>query len=296
METKHTPGCTGHERPIFRASDRNRRITSHQFQYLHCGTCDLIRLACIPDDLGQYYPNTYYEMPSFDRIAAIAAKDPFKIETVRRHSRPGRLLEIGPAWGTFALQAKQAGYRTTAIEMDSACCDFLNRTIGIDAVCSDAPHEAMAKLPPQDVIALWHVIEHLPDPWALLDAAAANLAPNGILVIASPNPGAWQFHVMGRQWPHLDAPRHLYLLPAETLAGYAAAAGLVCIETTTQDKDAKRWNRFGWQRLLMNSVQGKWLQRGAYIAGFGLSALLAPFESGRANGSAYTLVLRKQDL
>ncbi|GIT65471.1 MAG: hypothetical protein Ct9H300mP23_10980 [Nitrospinota bacterium] len=43
--------------------------------------------------------------------------------------------------------------------------------------------------------------------------------------MAAPNPQAWQFHIMGKLWPHLDAPRHLYLLPAEVLTEYAKTLG-----------------------------------------------------------------------
>jgi len=219
--------------------------------------------------------------------------DPFKIDTVRRYSRPGRLLEIGPAWGTFAYQAKQAGYRVDAIEMDARCCEFLNGTVGIRAVCTADPPQAIAALGPHEVVAAWHAIEHLADPWALLEAAAKNLAPGGILVLASPNPEAWQFGVMGTEWPHVDAPRHLYLIPAQTLTNFVAPLGLECITMSTSDSDAKSWNRFGWQRLLMNRVRGKWPTRIAFVLGYAISTLLMPLETRAGRGSAYTLVFRK---
>jgi len=40
---------------------------------------------------------------------------------------------------------------------------------------------------PYDVITLWHVIEHLPNPWEILDAVYASLKPGGVLALASPN-------------------------------------------------------------------------------------------------------------
>lgn len=293
IQTHHTPGCDGNETDWFRVNDRNRRIGTSEFRYLRCERCGLIRLDNVPANLGDYYPNDYYELPTLNQLAAVAAADPFKIETVQRFIPRGRLLEIGPAYGTFAFQAKQAGFQVDVIEMDARCCDHLNRIVGVNALCSASPHEAISALGAHDVIALWHVIEHLPDPWALLGAAANNLAPDGILVLAAPNPDAWQFHVMGKEWPHLDAPRHLYLLPAQALTEYAQALGLELLHYTTTDSDAKRWNRFGWQRLLMNHVRGKWLERTAFVMGYALSFVLAPFESHDPKGSAYTLVFRK---
>jgi 2-polyprenyl-3-methyl-5-hydroxy-6-metoxy-1,4-benzoquinol methylase len=295
IQTQHTPGCYGNETDWIRVTDRNRRIGASEFHYLRCERCGLIRLDNVPADLGDYYPNDYYELPTLAQLAEVAAADPFKIETVRRFAQPGRLLEIGPAHGAFAFQAKQAGFQVDTIEMDARCCDYLNRVVGVHTVCSATPHEAMDALGAHDVIALWHVIEHLPDPWALLKAAANNLAPDGILVLATPNPDAWQFRVMGKEWPHLDAPRHLYLLPVQVLTEYAQALRLERLHYATTDSDAKHWNRFGWQRLLMNRVRGKWMERAAFVVGYALSIFLTPFESRDPKGSTYTLVFRKTD-
>lgn len=278
----------------FRVNDRNRGIGSSEFDYLHCRRCGLIRLSNVPDNLGDYYPDDYYGLPTLTKLAAMAAADPFKIDTVRRFIDTGKLLEIGPAYGVFAFQAKQAGFEVDVIEMDARCCDYLNRTVGVNALCSASPHQAVSTLARHDVIALWHVIEHLPEPWALLNAAADNLAPNGVLILAAPNPDAWQFQVMDDHWPHLDAPRHLYLLPAQVLTEYVRKLGLECVHYSTTDSDAKSWNRFGWQRLLMNQVRGKWLKRACFVLGYALSFFMAPFETHGVHGSAYTLVFRKK--
>lgn len=293
MQTHHTPGCDGKESSWFHVSDRNRRIGTSIFRYLRCERCGLIRLDNVPASLGDYYPTEYYELPTLKQLEAVAVADPFKIDTIQRFIPKGRLLEIGPAYGAFAFQAKRAGFQVDVIEMDARCCDYLNQVIGVDALCSATPHEAISTLGNHDVIALWHVIEHLPDPWALLSAAANNLAPGGILILAAPNPDAWQLRVMGKEWPHLDAPRHLYLLPVQILTVYAQSLGLERLHFTTTDSDAKRWNRFGWQRLLMNHVRGKWLERAAFVMGYALSFVMAPFESHNPKGSAYTLVFRK---
>lgn len=293
IETCHTPNCSGKEIPLYRVSDLNRRIGSHEFQYLYCEHCGLIRLEHPPLNLGAYYTDEYYAIPTIDDLSE-AAVNSFKIDLIQRFVPSGRLLEIGPAYGTFSFQAKQAGFIVDAIEMDARCVEHLKQVVGINVVQSASPHETITSFGLHEVIALWHVIEHLPDPWALLRAAAKNLVPGGILVLAAPNPSAWQFKVMGKEWPHLDAPRHLYLLPEKVLTEYVKTLGLDLVHITTTDSDAKSWNRFGWQRFLMNRVRGKWLERMAFIMGYGLSLLLYPFEAKDPKGSAYTLVFRRR--
>ena len=286
IQTCHTPDCEGNETDRFRVTDLNRRIDTREFYYLHCEKCGLFRLKNVPDNLGDYYPDDYYALPTAEQLAVIASSNSFKIDTIKRFKTEGKLLEIGPAYGVFAFQAKQAGFQVDVIEMDALCCEHLNHVVGVNAICSASPHEVISTLESHDIIALWHVIEHVPNPWTLISAAAENLAPNGILVMAAPNPDAWQFRIMGRVWPHLDAPRHLYLLPAQALTEYAKSLGLERVHYSTTDSDAKSWNRFGWQRLLMNRVRGKWLKGIAFVIGGVLSMFMMPFEISGSKGSA----------
>lgn len=293
MKTRHTPGCLGVEKFTFQITDLNRGVDDDEYRYLHCDLCGLFRLDNVPGDLGRYYPADYYALPTLHELAAMAAADSFKINTIKSFVTEGRLLEVGPAYGFFAYQAKQAGFDVDVIEMDARCCEHLSKVVGVNAVCSAVPEETIQEMRPHDVIALWHVIEHLPNPWSMLAKAAKNLAPGGILVLAAPNPESWQFAVMGKMWPHIDAPRHLYLIPRSALRGYITALGLEFIHSSTTDSDARGWNRFGWQRFFMNQVRGRWLRRMAYILGHILSRIVAPFEAREPKGSAYTLVFRK---
>lgn len=288
------PLCCGKTQPRFTAIDENHRVSDVRFTYLKCSACQGIFLDKPPDDLGQYYQSEYYAIPPLERLQQVADKDRNKIDTVLQFAASGRLLEVGPAFGVFAWQAKQAGFVVDVIEMDARCCEYLQHTLGVNVTQSDNPVAAMASLPQHEVIAIWHVLEHLPDPLAFLRAAAANLKPGGVLVIAMPNPDAWQFKVMGRHWPHLDAPRHVTLIPQAWIARQAAELGLEKVYLTSDDSDARSWNRFGWQRLLMNRFTSKFMQRAMFVLGYGLSLVMAPFDRQNFNGSAYTIVFRKK--
>ena len=287
------PICGGQGEPTYHATDENHRCSPVEFHYSTCGQCGTVYLTNSPGDLGRYYEADYYEIPSLERLAEISGKDPNKIDIVDRFATGKRLLEVGPAFGVFAYQARERGYDVETIEMDETCCDFLRQTVGVGATQSDTPHDTLATMPAHDVIALWHVLEHLPDIPALLKAAAANLSPDGILVVATPNPNAGQFQLMGRHWPHLDAPRHLALVPSDALETLGRKHGLEPVFLTSDDSDARSWNRFGWQRLLMNRFRGKFLQRAMFVIGYLLSILAAPFDRRNMRGAAYTMVLRK---
>ncbi len=72
--------------------------------------------------------------------------------------------------------------------MSERCCRYLSEREGIDAICSDRPLEAIAQLPAARVVALWHVLEHLPNPAEVLARVAEKVEPGGLLAIAVPNP------------------------------------------------------------------------------------------------------------
>ena len=286
--------CAGVAASLFIAMDENRRVSESRFEYARCGECQTVFIIQPPHDLGRYYQDEYYKIPSLDGLEALAKKDVNKIETILRFAQKGRLLEVGPAMGVFAWQAKQAGFTVDVVEMDSRCCEFLSGSVGVNVFQSNTPDAAIQAMPEHDVIAIWHVLEHLPDPFAFLRAAAANLVTGGVLVIAMPNPASLQFRIMGVHWPHLDAPRHLTLIPVTALGRKASELGLEEIFLTSDDADARSWNRFGWQRLLMNRFNGKFMQGVMQILGYLISLTLAPFDRRSFNGSAYTIVFRKK--
>lgn len=278
----------------FQSKDYNRNITRLIFDHYRCPKCNLIFISPIPENLGDYYPQEYYFIPeTVDFLEANSAHEKYKIEIIQRFVKQGRLLEIGPSLGSFTYLAKQSGFKAEAIEMDARCSKFLNEVAGIHTVNSSDTCAALKTLEPFDVIALWHVIEHLPNPWATLDAISEKLNPGGILVLAAPNPDAFQFHVLGRYWPHVDAPRHLMLIPSQSLVEKMATLGMKVELITTTDEGSLGWNVFGWEYFFSNLSSHPTIKRVLRIFGRAVAKLLSPIEKIEGKGSAYTMVFRK---
>jgi SAM-dependent methyltransferase len=68
-----------------------------------------------------------------------------------------------------------------------------------------------------DAVTANHVIEHLHNPEATLEACYRILRPGGLLWIATPNLDAYGHGLFGSYWLHLDPPRHLVLFNFDSL-------------------------------------------------------------------------------
>jgi SAM-dependent methyltransferase len=294
------PRCGARSPFRFSAKDLNRRISEQTFDYYRCPCCRYIFLHPVPENLADYYPAAYYfappaytGYPTMEQIRTMAEEERYKIELVRRFVSAGRLLEIGPSWGTFSYLAKKAGFDTEAIELDGYCCRFLNDVVKVKAINDPSIPNALKNAQPYNVVALWHVIEHLPDPWSALRAMAKALLPGGILVIAAPNPRSVQFRILCRRWHHLDAPRHIQLIPAALLSEEMSSLGFETLMLTNTDKGSIALNRIGWEISFIHLFSTGPLQKSAAKIGQYVSALVKPLEERKGLGSAYTIIFGK---
>jgi 2-polyprenyl-3-methyl-5-hydroxy-6-metoxy-1,4-benzoquinol methylase len=279
----------------FRAKDLNRRITEERFDYHRCSSCCLIFLYPVPKNLGYYYPTEYYCIPStLEELAKGAEAERYKIDIIRQFAPRGRLLEIGPGTGGFAYLSKEAGFQVETIEMDRRCCLFIREVLKIPAIESDDTINALKQTARFNVIALWHVIEHLPNPWATLDAITEHLLPEGVLVLAAPNPEALQFRLLGRFWTHIDAPRHLQLIPIHVLTEFMHGRRLRTLLTSTNDEGCLGWNRFGWTFSLANCSSSPFVKTQLRVFGGIVTKILEPVERKNGVGSTYTLLFQKE--
>ena len=128
------------------------------------------------------------------------------------------LCEIGCAAGTFLQLARKRGAAVRGVEVDEEALEYLKR-LGIDAAKAiDATRRC-------DIVCAFQLMEHLEDPGALLQQAAAALADDGRLLLAMPN-GA-EVEKVGPSWLgfRIDLEHLNYFSPG-TLSRLLARYGL----------------------------------------------------------------------
>lgn len=154
---------------------------------------------------------------------------------------PGPVLDVGAGDGTLLDALHALGREALGLERDSRRADIREAEL-----CELEGGWA--------AVVLWHSLEHLPAPGAAVDAAAARLAPGGILLVAVPNAASLQARAFGDRWFHLDLPRHLVHLPAPALVARLRAMDL---EVTRQSQWRGGQALFGWLYGLVGSLPGR---------------------------------------
>jgi 2-polyprenyl-3-methyl-5-hydroxy-6-metoxy-1,4-benzoquinol methylase len=286
------PYCGGAANFLIASTDRNRHTTRDVFDYFRCPVCHLVFMDPIHQDLRPFYAGGYREIPqSLDDLRSIAAQETYRLDPVLALKQQGRLLEVGPWMGVFSHNAKQAGFEVTAIEMDQDCVQFLNGTVGVRALQSDDPAATLASLSEEfDVIALWHCLEHLRQPWHVLESAAQRLAPGGILLVALPNIESLEFALLRASWRNLDAPRHLYFLPQSLLRQIAKGLGLVEQLFTTTDPLSHAFSTETWHHITEALVP---FDRGRYRTKQTLKSIANHFEARNNSGPGLTAIFQR---
>jgi len=245
----YCPYCDTKAKFLFHAQDLNEQITEQLFDYYKCPNDGIIFLSPVPENLADYYPTSYYQIPSDNNDDNEFTPDPlhqFKIDILEKYSNGLKLLEIGSGRGDFLYLSRKVGFDVTAIEMDKDSCDFMQNHLKIPVIHTTDTLKSLTETGQYDVIAMWHVIEHLPNVWDILHEIPKHLNDDGILILTGPNPYSIQFRIFREAWYHLDAPRHVVMIPLPLLSNDLASYGLHLADIITDDDGSKLLDHFGW--------------------------------------------------
>ncbi len=170
-------------------------------------------------------------------------------EIERAVGAPGKLLDIGTAAGAFVAAATARGWQAEGCEPNRWLAEWGAAHYGI-TIRQGSVFEQQYGEGSFDVVTLWDVIEHTPNPREMLEHCHRLLKPGGVLVVNYPDIGSSVARVLGRRWLFLTSV-HLFYFDRTTISRMLAA---------TRFKVERL--RPHWQRLELDYV----LFRGAILS------------------------------
>jgi SAM-dependent methyltransferase len=152
-----------------------------------------------------------------------------------------RVLDVGCAGGAFLVAAREMGFDPHGVEPSRWMSDFGRRTYDLD-IKAGILEAGMFPDHSFDVITLWDVIEHLPDPHDTLTLIHRLLKPNGLLLVNYPDIASIAARVLGKRWPFWLSVHLLYYTP-KTMFQQLERAGF-----------SPQWRQAFWMTLPLGYV------------------------------------------
>jgi len=211
-----------------------------------------------PEGLLAAYDDAYYGRGARKFVQPIQAGIGWFRRRRARHAlrflpgteRRGRALDIGCGDGEFLSVLQQMGWECHGTELTEVTARRAAAIPGLSIRTGPLTPDAY-DANRFDVISLWHVLEHLPDPDRTLRDCARWLAEGGLLLVAVPNLDSWQARTFRGAWFHLDPPFHLHHFAPGSLARALGAAGFELLETRHL---SWQYNPFGVLQSLLNAL------------------------------------------
>jgi 2-polyprenyl-3-methyl-5-hydroxy-6-metoxy-1,4-benzoquinol methylase len=158
-----------------------------------------------------------------------------RLRFVLRHGGPqtGRALDVGCAAGFCMAAMRELGFETHGLEISEVIGRHAREHFGFgDAVYIGTLESSPYPAGHFDLITMWDVVEHVPDPIALLGKARDLLKPDGLLVIETQDIDSRFARALGPRWHHYKHEEHIYHFNPTTVRTLLAKAGLDTTKVT----------------------------------------------------------------
>ncbi len=277
------------------ATSRTFVFRKDGYDLVRCSGCGLLYVLNPPSEAeredsysfeGGYHAELANQAAAIDchRAEALA-----NLRVLAMHAQPGRLLDVGCSTGLFLSEARSRGWAVRGLEYSSDSASVARQENRLPVDTGELRSGTYAK-DSFDVVTMWDVLEHLVDPKGAVDIAHEILAPNGLLVIKTPNADGLfprASLALARQlnyWRHPEPPGHLYQFSRSTLSRLLDDARFDVIETHHRRIPI----RYSFGDLTDWFRSAKWL---LYCVGFAPLALAGPW---LGQGDDITAVARRR--
>lgn len=202
----------------------------------------------------------------------------------------GKILDVGAGTGYFAGAMKKRGWEVSIVEQSDEARKFAENNFnlhGFSSIKNFIKNQHSNGEKSQDVISLWHVLEHLEPLNESMAQFYKLLNPGGTLIIAVPNCSSYDAKIYKNLWAAYDVPRHLWHFTSRQMEILTKKHGFSLVETKKMPFDAFYISMMSekYARNPLPFVNGFWTG----LCGFFFSIF------DKNNSSSLVYILRKEE-
>ncbi len=227
-------GTTGNARELYQATLSPEAFSARVFsarrlpdgihyRIVRCTSCGLVRSDPIapPDVLERLYAESSFSYEA--EVESLTRTYGRYLSKLNEYgARKEAILEVGCGNGFFLSEAARQGYqRLVGVEPSH---DAVKRAVPGVEIIRDVMRPGLFSDSSFDVVCMFQVLDHLPDPVAVLRECRSVLRPGGLLLCVNHDVGALSARILGERSPIIDI-EHTYLFDRRTMGRAVAAAG-----------------------------------------------------------------------
>ena len=293
IHEKACPIC-GHASFFSRGHFVDHMVSKEIFEIQECENCRVLFTSPRPkdEDLGKYYESNEYlshtdsSRTFFEKVYRLIKNIALqkKERLIRKFSPTGaNLVDYGCGTGEFLSTCREKGWVVKGFEPSQKAAEIarLKNEVPVEdpSVFVDLQDRSL------DVITLWHVLEHLPDPVEKMEMFHMKLRDQGKLIIAVPNHESYDAQVYGKDWAAWDVPIHLFHFSKSSMNFLAEKSGFKVSQVINMPFDSFYVSLLSEEYLHGNKrwISALWTGLRSNLKGF-----------GHKNASSLIYVLEKQ--
>lgn len=188
-----------------------------EWKIVQCRNCGLVYVNPQPDEIflkthyQSYLPESQNEIDNWQTMmSGVFSKAWDLILNSNGFKSPGRLLDVGCGHGFFLEQAKEKGWDAHGIDLSKNAVQYAIEK-GLN-VTQSTLFDKKYKDKEFDIVTMFYVLEHVPDPIKYLHEINRILKPKGLVVLRVPHTTPIAKLLKGVNIPNklYDAPSHLF--------------------------------------------------------------------------------------
>jgi 2-polyprenyl-3-methyl-5-hydroxy-6-metoxy-1,4-benzoquinol methylase len=208
------------------------------YKVMKCSGCGTLFLDPLPDSeqVAKLYSQDYFGGATkghgyVDYDVDKEAMRSVFVNHIKKFERilgqKGKLFDVGAATGFFIKIAHDHGWKAEGIDI-SEYASQIARSRGINVVKGTIYDANSVEL--YDIITMWDVIEHVPDPLSHLLKANSLMRRGGLIAINTPDSGSTFSRIMGKRWHLFVPPEHIWYFNQKSIEILLNKAGFEVIE------------------------------------------------------------------